>query len=97
MPECFLFPLYTKEELKQLVKEGKPIYAIGISFQSIGGRIDGSVTNDLDLFKYIRGLGLGQILPWTPELQQKIGHLSFDQAIGQEVTATVKRYLENHP
>lgn len=92
----FCFP-YTKEELKRLVKEGKPIYAIGISFQSIGGRIDGSVTKEPELFKYIQGLGLGQILPWTPELQQKVGHLSFDQAIGQEVTPTVKRYLEYHP
>lgn len=93
----FCFP-YTKEQLKQLVKAGKPIYAIGISFHSgIGGMIDGSIVNNPELFEYIRNLGLGKILEWTPEFQQKVGHLSFDQAIGQEVTPTVKRYLEYHP
>lgn len=59
--------------------------------------IDGSIVNNPELFEYIRNLGLGKILEWTPEFQQKVGHLSFDQAIGQEVTPTVKRYLEYHP
>ena len=87
----FCFP-YTKEELKRLVKEGKPIYGIGLAFEK--GLSDNV---EPELYNYIRNLGLGRILPWTPEIQQKIGHLILDQGSYQEITETVKRYLEYHP
>lgn len=91
IPAFFCFP-YTKEELKRLVKEGKPIYAIGLAFSN-------SLSDNVEpeLYNYIRNLGLGKILPWTPEVQQKIGHLILDQGSYQEVTSAVKRYLEYHP
>ncbi len=91
IPAFFCFP-YTKEELKRLVKEGKPIYAIGLAFsKSLSDNVEP------ELYNYIRSLGLGKILSWTPEVQQKIGHLIFDQGSYQEVTSDVKRYLEYHP
>ncbi|WP_281671393.1 hypothetical protein [Rikenella microfusus] len=93
----YCFP-YTKEQLKQLVKAGKPIYAIGISLDnSIGNAFDGSWATEPELFEYIRGLGLGKILEWTPEFQQKISHLTFRQGVCQEMPQTVQRYLEYHP
>lgn len=84
--------VYTKEQLKQMVKEGKTIYAIGLLFEKWA---DSQM--EADVYNYVRNLGLGKILPWTPELQQKIGHIPYGNSLIQDMTSEVKRYLENYP
>lgn len=84
--------VYTKDQLKQMVKEGKTIYAIGLLFEKW---VDSK--REPDVYNYVRNLGLGKILPWTPELQQKIGHIPYGNSLIQDMTSEVKRYLENYP
>ena len=85
------FP-YTKEELKRLIKEGKPIYGI-----DLGSEFFVTLKNNPALFNYFKGLGFERILPWTAEIEQKIGSLSFYKGYVQDVTDSVKQFLENHP
>lgn len=84
--------VYTKEQLKQMIKEGKKIYAISLLFEKW---IDD--TKEPEVYNYVRNLGLGRILPWTPELQQKIEHLPYGNNPVQELTSEIQRYLENYP
>ena len=84
--------IYTKDQLKQMIKEGKKIYAIGLLFEK---GLDSD--REPDVYNYVRNLGLGKILPWTPELQQKIGHIPYGNNAVQDMTSEVQRYLENYP
>lgn len=84
--------VYTKAQLKQMVKEGKKIYAIGLLFDKWANN-----EKEPEVYNYVRNLGLGKILPWSTELQQKIGHIPYGNSSVQELTSTVKRYLENYP
>lgn len=85
------FP-YTKEELKRLIEEGKTIYGI-----DLGPEFFVTPKNNPALFNYFNGLGFERILPWTAEIEQKIGSLSFYKGYVQDVTDSVKQFLENHP
>lgn len=84
--------VYTKDQLKQMIKEGKKIYAISLLFEKW---VDDN--KEPEVYNYVRNLGLGKILPWTPELQQKIEHLPYGNNPVQELTSEVQRYLENYP
>lgn len=85
------FP-YTKEELKRLVAEGKTIYGIGLLFDPFV-----TLRKTPELFNYFKDLGFERILPWSPEIEQKIGSLSFYKGYVQDVTDSVKEFLENDP
>lgn len=75
-----------------MVAEGKTIYGIGLNFEH-------SITLQKApaLFNYFKDLGFDRILPWSPEIEQKIGHLLFAQGMYQDATGYVKEFLEKHP
>lgn len=85
----FCFP-YTKAELQRFADLGKIIDGIGLLF-------DERLSKDYEpeLYNYFLDLGVQQVHCWTPEIEQKIGHLTFFQGTVQQVD--IKRFMEPHP
>ena len=86
----YLF-VYTKDELKRLTQQKQPIYAIGLEFDFVYPDIEP------ELYNFFQELGFRKVLPWTPEILQKIGHRKLIQGSYQNPTDIVKRYFEAYP
>lgn len=85
----FCFP-YTKEELQRFADKGKIIDGIGLAFEGLLSK-----DHESELYNYFVNLGVQQVHCWTPEIEQKIGHLIFLQGSVQQVD--IKRFMESRP
>ncbi|WP_294592550.1 hypothetical protein [uncultured Rikenella sp.] len=85
----FCFP-YTHEELQRFADEGKVIDGIGLTFDELLSK-----DYESELYNYFLSLGVQQVHCWTPEIEQKIGHLTFIQGSVQKVD--IKRFMKPRP
>lgn len=91
---CLYCSIYTVEEMKRLIQEGKPIYGIQLYFFEAISKTN----HNSELFDYLLSAsGLNRLQPWTLEIEQKIGRLPFFAAIFEDITKDVKRALVAQP